>query len=170
MNDKTRLDPKNLFREEWHKLTPEERDVIEHVLHRISVPRDPNKEFSQQSTFGGKVSDAIAGFGGSWTFIMISGLALLSWTFLNTEILGPRQEAFDPYPYVFLNLVLSMMAAFQAPIIMMSQNRQSMRDRLEAEIDHEVNVRAEMAIRNIDERMHRLEDQLTRALKLNADT
>ena len=88
------------------------------------------------------------------------------WAFLNTEILGPRHQAFDPYPYVFLNLVLSMLAAIQAPIIMMSQNRQSARDRLDAEIDHEVNVRAELAIHRVDERIQQLEQALHETAQL----
>jgi uncharacterized membrane protein len=79
---------------------------------------------------------------------------------VNTEILGPLKEAFDPYPYVFLNLILSMLAAIQAPIIMMSQNRQSAKDRLDAEIDHSVNVRAELTIRGISERLHMIEQML----------
>jgi uncharacterized membrane protein len=97
---------------------------------------------------------------GSWTFIIIFGAWLASWAIINTEILGPRHAAFDPYPYIFLNLILSMLAAIQAPIIMMSQNRQATRDRLEAEVDHEVNVRAELAIRQMDERLHSIEQQL----------
>ena len=79
---------------------------------------------------------------------------------LNTEILGPKAEAFDPYPYVFLNLILSMLAAIQAPIIMMSQNRQSARDRIDAEVDHEVNVRAELAIHGVEERLQDIEKRL----------
>jgi uncharacterized membrane protein len=82
------------------------------------------------------------------------------WTFLNTEILGPRKDAFDPYPYVFLNLILSMLAAIQAPIIMMSQNRQNTKDRLDAEIDHNVNVHAELAIRNLSDRLEAIEQSL----------
>jgi uncharacterized membrane protein len=85
---------------------------------------------------------------------------------LNTEILGPRHEAFDPYPYVFLYLALSMLAAVQAPIIMMSQNRQCERDRLDAEIDHEVNVKAEVAIQNVDARIAELTLKLEEAIKL----
>jgi uncharacterized membrane protein len=151
---------KQLFRNEWEHLTAHEREVIEGVLHRISVPRNLNQEFIDRRTLGQRASDRIAQFGGSWTFILLFISGLVFWAFLNTEILGPRQQAFDPYPYVFLNLVLSMLAAVQAPIIMMSQNRQASHDRLEADIDHEVNVRAELAIRGVDERMHRMEAQL----------
>ncbi len=147
---------KLLFRAEWERLTPHERQVIEGALHRITVPRNPNAEFFDRRTFGERAADRIAAFGGSWMFIGIFAAGLAFWALLNTEILGPSR-AFDPYPYIFLNLILSMLAAIQAPLIMMSQNRQSQRDRLEAEIDHEVNVRAELAIRDVDERMHAVE-------------
>ena len=150
----------SIFRAEWEHLTSHEREVIEGVLHRISVPRDPNKEFSDRRTFGQRASDGIAAFGGSWTFILLFFAWLIFWTVLNTEILGPRKEAFDPYPYIFLNLILSMLAAIQAPIILMSQNRQATRDRLEAEVDHEVNVRADLAIHHLDARLHAIEQRL----------
>lgn len=150
---------KFIFRNEWERLSAHERNVIEAVLDRIEIPRDINQEFSQDRTFGERASDAIAAFGGSWTFILLFATWLFLWAFLNTEVLGPH-EAFDPYPYIFLNLILSMLAAIQAPIIMMSQKRQAAHDRLEADIDHEVNVRAELAIRNLDERLHGIENQL----------
>ena len=79
---------------------------------------------------------------------------------VNTEILGPHNAAFDPYPYVFLNLILSMLAALQAPVIMMSQNRQSEHDRIEAELDHQTNVRAELTIRELDERLQNIQERL----------
>ena len=155
---------KRIFRSEWAHLSAHEREVIEGVLHRISLPRNVNKELADRRTFGQRASDMIAAFGGSWTFILMFCAWLVLWAFLNTEILGPRHAAFDPYPYIFLNLILSMLAAIQAPILMMSQNRQSARDRLEAEIDHEVNVRAELAIGHIDERLHAIEQQLSTLL------
>jgi uncharacterized membrane protein len=151
---------KRIFRAEWKHLTPREREVIEGVLHRISIPRDPNKELRARRTLGERAADVIAAFGGSWTFILIFAAWLFAWAVINTEILGPRNAAFDPYPYIFLNLILSMLAAIQAPIIMMSQNRQAVRDRLEAEVDHEVNVRAELAVRHMDERLHAIEQRL----------
>jgi len=151
---------KSLFNGDWEQLTPHEREVIEDVLSRITGPRDVNKEFTKRSTFGERASDTIAAFGGSWTFILIFFAALVFWTVVNTEILGPLHEAFDPYPYIFLNLMLSMLAAIQAPIIMMSQNRQSAKDRLDAEIDHSVNVRAELTLRELSERLHKIEKML----------
>ncbi len=106
------------------------------------------------STFGQRLADRVATFGGSWKFIMIFGGLLLGWTVLNTELLG--KTAFDPYPYVFLNLVLSMIAALQAPVIMMSQNRQSTRDRRAAENDYAVNLKAEIEIMALHEKFDTL--------------
>lgn len=97
-------------------------------------------------------------------------MSILLWAIVNTEILGPIQEAFDPYPYIFLNLILGMLAAAQGPIIMMSQNRQSARDRLDAEVDHDVNVRAEIAIKSVDERIQLLEQKLDNLTQLLAKT
>lgn len=151
---------KRILRTEWDRLSAHEREVIQGVLQRVNQPRDVNLEFSVRRTFGERASDAISSFGGSWTFVILFGVVLLLWAVLNTEILGPMHLAFDPYPYIFLNLILSMLAAIQAPIIMMSQSRQGTRDRLEAEIDHEVNVRAELAIRNVEQHLGSLEAQL----------
>ncbi len=156
----------NIFSAEWESLTIHERQLIESVLDRISTPRDANQEFIDSRTIGERAADVIAAFGGSWTFILLFFTFLLSWAFLNTELLGPRAEAFDPYPYVFLNLILSMLAAIQAPIIMMSQNRQSARDRIDAEVDHDVNVSAELAIHGVDERVRAVELKLDEALEL----
>ena len=160
MNESSDATAKRIFRAEWEQLSATERQVIEGVLHRISIPRDANREFADRRTFGERAADKIAAFGGSWTFILIFAGWMLFWAVLNTEILGPRNQAFDPYPYIFLNLVLSMLAAIQAPVILMSQKRGSERDRLEADIDHEVNVRSELAIRQVDERLHAIERTL----------
>ena len=130
------------------------------MIHHMQSVRDVNEEYVKHRTFGQRAADGVAKIAGSWTFIIMFIAWLLVWAYLNTEVLGPRMEAFDLYPYVFLNLILSMLAAIQAPIIMMSQNRQSARDRLDAEIDHEVNVRAEAAIQNVDERMQSLEQKI----------
>jgi uncharacterized membrane protein len=151
---------RRIFRAEWKQLTAHERQVIEGVLHRISLPRDLNKELRDRRTLGERAADLIATFGGSWTFIFLFGGWLACWVVVNTEILAAPHAAFDPYPFIFLNLILSMLAAIQAPVIMMSQNRQAARDRLEAEVDHEVNVRAELAIRHVDQRLHAIEERL----------
>lgn len=155
------VDPERLTRrllgEQWQHLSSHERDVVLRVARRV---RNPEQEFRDNRTLGERAADAIAAFGGSWTFILLFFFLLMTWTLLNTTVLGPRHDAFDPYPYVFLNLILSMLAAIQAPIIMMSQNRAAERDRLAAEVDHEVNVRAELAVRDIDRRLRHLESHM----------
>ena len=156
----TKNEVKHLAKSEWDDLSPRERKLIEIVLEQLDETPDANQEIRDRRTFGEKTADVIATFGGSWTFIIIFFSFLFLWTMLNTEILGPKAEAFDPYPYVFLNLILSMLAAIQAPIIMMSQNRQSARDRIDAEVDHEVNVRAELAIRSVVERLDEIDKHL----------
>lgn len=150
----------SIVEKNWNQLSKAERQEIAELMEHIDDLRDVNQEYVDYRTFGQRAADAVAKVAGSWSFIIIFLSSLLMWAFLNTEILGPRQEAFDPYPYVFLNLVLSMLAAVQAPIIMMSQNRQGARDRLDAEIDHEVNVRAEMAIQDVINRIEILETKL----------
>jgi uncharacterized membrane protein len=96
-------------------------------------------------TFGQRLSDSVARWGGSWFFVSGFGLFLVGWALLNSWLLA-YPERFDPYPYIFLNLILSMIAAIQAPIIMMSQNRQAAKDRIEAQLDYEVNLKAEIEI------------------------
>lgn len=114
---------------------------------------------NDEQSFGDRLADRMAAFGGSWTFILLFLGFLAAWAFLNTEVLGPRRAAFDPYPYIFLNLFLSMLAALQAPVIMMSQNRQATRDRVEAQNDYSVNLNAEMQIRDIHEKLDQLREE-----------
>jgi uncharacterized membrane protein len=113
-------------------------------FRRVTVTRDPNLLFEEGMTFGQRLADRVAAVGGSWTFIMGFSGFLIAYALLNTEVL--REHAFDPFPYIFLNLMLSMLAAVQAPIIMMSQNRQAAKDRLEARLDYEINQKAEAQI------------------------
>ena len=113
-------------------------------FRRVTVARDPNLLFEEGMTFGQRLADRVAAVGGSWTFIMGFSGFLVAYALLNTEVL--REHAFDPFPYIFLNLMLSMLAAVQAPIIMMSQNRQAAKDRLEARLDYEINQKAEAQI------------------------
>ena len=163
---KAHASARELFHSGWEHLTEHEREVIEVALQKLAPLRDPNREFQSHLTVGERAANSIAGFGGSWTFILLFLTMMVIWAVVNTEVLGPRHDAFDPYPYVFLNLVLSMLAALQAPVIMMTQNRQAVRDRLEASIDHEVNVRADLAIRTVDQRIHELEEQNGEVLRL----
>lgn len=150
---------KRVLRREWDALSAKERRVIEAVLRRTAVARNTNAEFRDARTFGERMADQIALFGGSWTFILLFLTFLVAWAVLNTEILGPRRAAFDPYPYVFLNLLLSMLAALQAPVIMMSQNRQAAKDRLDAAHDYEVNLKAELEIRELREALDALRER-----------
>jgi uncharacterized membrane protein len=122
----------------------EARILAQAHAHRI-VTRNAEDDFQANATTGQRVADRIAKVGGSWAFIIAFLVFLLVWAFANTLLLSSR-DAFDPYPFIFLNLVLSMLAAIQAPIIMMSQNRQSERDRFYAAKDYEVNLKAEIEI------------------------
>lgn len=116
--------------------------------------RNPNALFDEGMTFGERLADRVAAVGGSWGFIIAFGLFLAAWAVVNTVILVTH--AFDPFPYIFLNLMLSMLAALQAPIIMMSQNRQAAKDRLQSRLDYEVNVRAEIEIAGLHQKIDRL--------------
>ncbi len=140
------------------------RKILKHVIDRTVVSRDLEAEEDvKKETFGERLADKVASFGGSWTFIMLFCAFLVSWAVLNTIILltGPL----DPYPFIFLNLLLSMVAALQAPIIMMSQNRQGQKDRLTAQHDYEVNLKAELEIMALHEKFDQLRtDQLAQML------
>ncbi len=136
-----------------------QRKVLDYASRRSALTEDPIVKLAQESTFGERLADAVARFGGSWTFILIFTAILLAWTLLNTEILG--RTAFDPFPYIFLNLMLSMVAALQAPVIMMSQNRQSTKDRQMAAHDYEINLKAEIEILALHEKVDSLrQDQM----------
>ena len=127
-------------------------------LRRASPPRDPNILFAERLTVGERLADRVASVGGSWGFIVGFGVFLAGWAILNLVLLGAR--AFDPFPFIFLNLMLSMLAALQAPIIMMSQNRQAAKDRLEARLDYETNLRAEAQIEGLHEKIELLHAQI----------
>jgi uncharacterized membrane protein len=150
---------KNLFLEKINSLTKREQEIIRHILQRSHVARNINKEFDEQLTFGQRLADRVAFFGGSWTFIMIFGSILLFWVILNSFVLARYNKAFDPYPYILLNLFLSMLASIQAPIIMMSQNRQAAKDRLDAAHDYEINLKAELEIASLHAKMDELREK-----------
>jgi uncharacterized membrane protein len=126
-------------------------------LVRIRANRNPNEVIEEDATFGERVADAVAGFGGSWTFIITVLVALAAYAATNLW-LGPK--AWDPYPFILLNLFLSMMAAVQAPVIMMSQNRQDTKDRLRGELDYDVNRRAESEIQGLARKLNLLDDKI----------
>jgi len=121
------------------------------------VARNPNEVIEEQSTFGERIADAVAHFGGSWSFIISFGIVLVVYSAINTALQG---RAWDPYPFILLNLFLSMLASIQAPVIMMSQNRQDLKDRLRSELDFEVNRRAEAEIQSLSHRLSLLMDKM----------
>jgi uncharacterized membrane protein len=136
------------------------KNVARHVAGRKHIARNLAKAFGgTQASRGQRAADAVASFGGSWTFVGLFGATLLVWVVLNTVLLVGRGSTFDPYPYILLNLLLSMLAAIQAPIILMSQNRQSEKDRLSAEHDYEVNLKAELEIMLLHEKLDLLREK-----------
>ncbi len=126
-------------------------------LVRTRASRNPNDIIEKEATFGERVADAVAGFGGSWTFISIFGIVLVVYSLINIWL---GTKAWDPYPFILLNLFLSMLAAIQAPVIMMSQNRQNTRDRLRSELDFDVNRRAETEIQGLARKLNLLDDKM----------
>ena len=135
------------------------RKILKHIAERTVVSRDLNQEIDAKTTFGEWLADKVAEFGGSWTFISIFGGFLVVWALINTIVL--LTNPFDPFPFIFLNLMLSMLAAVQAPIILMSQNRQSTKDRITAQHDYEVNLKAELEIMALHDKF---DQQLTQML------
>jgi CRP/FNR family transcriptional regulator, cyclic AMP receptor protein len=126
-------------------------------LVRVRASRNPNDIIEEDMTFGERIADRVASFGGSWTFIITFALAITSYTAINVVLRG---QAWDPYPFILLNLFLSMLAAIQAPVIMMSQNRQDTKDRLRGELDYDVNRRAETEIQGLAHKMNLLGDKI----------
>ncbi len=126
-------------------------------LVRLRANRNPNEVIEEESTFGERVADTVARFGGSWTFIISFGILLSIYTAINVAL---QKKAWDPYPFILLNLFLSMLAAIQAPVIMMSQNRQDTKDRLRGELDYDVNRRAESEIQNLARKLNMLDEKI----------
>jgi uncharacterized membrane protein len=126
-------------------------------LVRIRSSRHPNQVIEEEATVGERTADAVARFGGSWTFIGLFAVLLAVYVAINVAL---RRTAWDPYPFILLNLFLSMLAAIQAPVIMMSQNRQDTKDRLRGELDYEVNRRSESEIQGLTRRMSLLADKV----------
>jgi CRP/FNR family transcriptional regulator, cyclic AMP receptor protein len=126
-------------------------------LVRSRAARDPNEVIAERLTVGDRLADGVARFGGSWAFIVSFGVVLVAWVWVNLVL---ARRAWDPYPFILLNLVLSMLAAVQAPVIMMSQNRQDAKDRLRSELDFAVNRKAEGEIIQLAARLNRIEDRL----------
>jgi uncharacterized membrane protein len=132
--------------------------VLRHISGRKHITRNTAVVSDEDHTPGQRAADAVAKFGGSWTFISLFGVVLVAWVILNSVILSRYSQAFDPFPYILLNLFLSMLASIQAPIILMSQNRQAEKDRVNAEHDYEVNLKAELEIMLLHEKVDLLRE------------
>lgn len=139
---------------EYRKLSELEHAVVSKITRRDRVSTRVHLDIETEMTFGERVADRVAQFGGSWPFIGLFGAILVGWMVVNTWLLASRP--FDPYPFILLNLVLSTLAALQAPVIMMSQNRQAHKDRAHAQRDYEVNLMAEIEIRDLHDKLDSL--------------
>lgn len=159
MDKKVRDTAEKFFKAEYEKLTKQEKHVAHHITERTPISENVVQGYSEQLTFGQKMADKVASFGGSWVFISIFACVMVIWIILNSFILIKLNSSFDPYPYILLNLVLSMLAAIQAPIILMSQNRQAYKDRLSAEHDYEVNLKSELEIISLHEKLDSLKQE-----------
>jgi uncharacterized membrane protein len=154
-----------LLEAEKGELTTLEKEVLESLRQQEILSRNPEEELQSALTKGQRLADRIAGVGGSWRFITSFAIVLFVWIGINTIVLVSRP--FDPYPFILLNLVLSCLAAIQAPVIMMSQNRQEARDRLHARRDYQVNLKAELEIRHLHQKIdHLLSHQWERLVEI----
>ena len=143
----------------YRDLDQRTQKVARHIAERKHIARNLATDPASAPTRGQRAADAVASFGGSWTFVGLFGAAMLAWVGLNALLLVRQGSTFDPYPYILLNLFLSMLAAIQAPVILMSQNRQAEKDRMSAEHDYEVNLKAELEIMLLHEKLDLLRDQ-----------
>ncbi|HKI96241.1 MAG TPA: DUF1003 domain-containing protein [Gemmatimonadales bacterium] len=144
----------SLLESEKGDLTSLEREVLDSLREHEVLAKNVEVEFEQGWTFGERLADRIASFGGSWAFLILFGAFLTVWIAINSVVL--LWHPVDPYPFILLNLVLSCLAAIQAPIIMMSQNRQEAKDRLRSQHDYQVNLKAELEIRHLHEKVDHL--------------
>ncbi|KAA0997845.1 DUF1003 domain-containing protein [Paraburkholderia panacisoli] len=143
----------------YEALDERAKNVARLIAERKHVARDSAKELDAAMTRGQRAADAVAAFGGSWIFITCFIAIMIVWVGLNSLILAKYSKTFDPYPYILLNLFLSMLAAIQAPIILMAQNRQSYKDRISAEHDYEINLKAELEIMLLHDKVDILRDK-----------
>jgi uncharacterized membrane protein len=156
---------KEVLQDEIGELSALDHEVIESLQAHEILSSNISQQFETKLTFGERLSDRIAAFGGSWRFIISFGVVIVLWIAANVVLLATR--AFDPFPFILLNLILSCLAALQAPVIMMSQNRVEARDRLRAENDYKVNLKAELEIRHLHEKIdHLLRRQYNRLFEI----
>lgn len=156
MPEKTLSNPVDLLKKNVAKLSASERKVLEYLNKGQHISRNTNVDFEQKLTLGLQLSDRLAAFGGSWTFIVAFLLGIAIWVLLNTVVLPQNGKTFDPFPFILLNLFLSLLAAIQAPVILMAQGRQEAKDRLTAQYDYEVDLKAELEIMALHEKMDSL--------------
>jgi uncharacterized membrane protein len=149
----------------YKDLEVSEQEVIDSIAEAEPIVENVNELFHEQLTFGQRLADKISTFGGSWTFIIIFLTILVSWMAVNSFYLINPKQAFDPYPYIFLNLMLSTIAALQAPVIMMSQNRNTAKDRLDITQNYKVSLKTDLEIM----RLHQKIDELTKTLSQNTE-
>lgn len=159
MENRIKESLEKFFKRGFGELNKREKSIIESVVERRQISRDVSSDFDRSMTFGQRIADKVAAFGGSWTFILLFLGVLAAWIVWNSYFFFKTAEAFDPFPYILLNLVLSTLAAIQAPVILMSQNRQSDRDRIDAAHDFEVNLKAEIEILALHEKVDDLREQ-----------
>jgi uncharacterized membrane protein len=144
----------DLIETEKGELSEIDKEVLDSIRENEILSRNTNVEISRKYTVGDRISDKVASFGGSWKFIITFGVVLLVWITINSMVL--IMKPYDPYPYILLNLILSMLAAIQAPVIMMSQNRQETKDRIRAENDYRINLKAELEIHHLGDKIEYL--------------
>jgi uncharacterized membrane protein len=153
--NRLRLDRiQDMLVEDRGEVTDLEKEVLDSIENKRIFARDPLDQDEVTETFGQRLADKVASFGGSWVFIIVFFALLATWIAINAGLL--LSKPFDPYPFILMNLILSCLAAIQAPVIMMSQNRQEGKDRLRSEHDYQVNLKAELEIRILHEKMDRL--------------
>jgi uncharacterized membrane protein len=150
MIEPVKLLAQRLLEKDFNEIPERERRVIERVAKKLAVARNTNVEADSAMSFGDRLADKVASFGGSWKFLILFAVFISAWVLLNSVMLFTH---FDPYPYILLNLFMSMLASIQAPVIMMSQNRQAVKDRLAAAHDYEVNLKAEIEIMALHEKL-----------------
>ncbi len=155
----------NILYEEKGALSEMEENVLQNLANHELVSENVETQFDRKWTFAERLSDKIAEFGGSWSFIILFGSFMLIWIIINSLVF--IFKPYDPYPYILLNLILSTLAAIQAPIIMMSQNRQEDKDRVRSQHDYKVNLKAELEIRTLHEKVdHLLTHQWNRLMEI----
>lgn len=145
---------------EFQELSPRKQRIIQNIAEGELTSKDPNRIYTEQLTFGQRFADAVAHFGGSWSFIITALLLLSGWIVYNVVSGDYGGEVFDPYPFILLNLGLSMLAALQAPIIMMSQNRRAAKDRIDSNANYETCLKIELDLTRLHQRMDDVEEKL----------